>query len=63
MLNFIDDKDFAVVDKYVKNDDGSISWTYNDGESFHSGIIDIGNLGAWDKLQSLINSGKVEISN
>lgn len=39
MLNFINDNDFLLVDKYKQNDDGSVSWIYNDGNAAHSGFI------------------------
>lgn len=39
MLKFISDNDFLLVDKYKQNDDGSISWVYNDGNATHSGFI------------------------
>ncbi len=39
MLNFIDENDFLLVDKYKQNDDGSINWTYSDGNATHSGFI------------------------
>lgn len=39
MLKFINDNDFLLVDKYKQNDDGSISWVYNDGNATHSGFI------------------------
>ena len=39
MLKFIDDNDFLLVDKYKQNDDGSVSWIYNEGNATHSGFI------------------------
>ena len=41
MLKFIDENDFALVDTYSENTDGSVSWIYDEGEGLptHSGII------------------------
>ncbi|TMO16728.1 hypothetical protein CWB59_12470 [Pseudoalteromonas sp. S326] len=39
MLNFINDNDFLLVDKYKQNDGESVSWTYKDGGTLHSGVI------------------------
>lgn len=39
MLKFIDENDFLLVDKYKQNDDGTVSWTYTDGDATHSGFL------------------------
>lgn len=41
MLKFIDENDFLLVDTYEENEDGSVSWIYDEGEGLptHSGII------------------------
>tara|TARA_R110000822_G_scaffold58228_6_gene145777 strand:- start:19815 stop:20585 length:771 start_codon:yes stop_codon:yes gene_type:complete len=39
MLTFINDNDFLLVDKYRQNDDDSVSWTYTDGDTTHSGFL------------------------
>jgi hypothetical protein len=41
MLKFIDENDFLLVDTYKENEDGSVSWVYDEGEGLptHSGII------------------------
>ena len=39
MLKFIDENDFLLADKYKQNDDGSVSWIYNDGNATHSGFF------------------------
>ena len=39
MLNFTNDNDFLLVDKYKQNDDGSVSWIYKDGDVTHSGAL------------------------
>lgn len=41
MLKFIDENDFLLVDTYKENEDGSVSWIYDEGEGLptHSGII------------------------
>ncbi|MCQ8884466.1 DUF4376 domain-containing protein [Pseudoalteromonas agarivorans] len=39
MLNFINENDFLLVDKYKQNDDGSVGWIYKDGDATHSGFI------------------------
>lgn len=38
MLNFTNENDFLLVDKYKQND-GAVSWTYSDGNSTHSGFL------------------------
>lgn len=42
MLNFINENDFLLVDKYKQNEDGSVSWSYSDGNAVHSGLISEG---------------------
>jgi len=69
MLKFIDDNDFLLVDKYKQNDDGSISWVYNDGNATHSGFIREGmtrvdgdeTVDVWAKLQSKIASKAITV--
>jgi hypothetical protein len=41
MLKFIEQNDFLLVDTFKENEDGSVSWTYDEGEGLptHSGII------------------------
>lgn len=41
MLKFIDENDFLLVDVYKENEDGSVSWVYDEGEGLptHSGVI------------------------
>ena len=41
MLEFIDENDFLLVDTYKENEDGSVSWVYDEGEGLptHSGVI------------------------
>lgn len=69
MLTFINDNDFLLVDKYKQNDDGSISWTYNDGNATHSGFIFEGmtrvdgdeTIDVWAKLQQQVSYNKITI--
>lgn len=69
MLNFINDNDFLLVDKYKQNDDGSISWICKDGNVTHSGFIREGvvrldgdkAVDIWAKLQSKIADGSIAI--
>ncbi len=42
MLKFIDENDFLLVDKYKQNEDGSVTWSFKDSDSFHSGVISEG---------------------
>lgn len=41
MLKFIDENDFLLVDTYKENEDGSVTWVYDEGEGLptHSGVI------------------------
>jgi hypothetical protein len=41
MLKFIEENDFLLVDTYKENEDGSVSWVYDEGEGLptHSGVI------------------------
>ena len=41
MLKFIDENDFLKVDTFKENEDGSVSWVWDEGEGLptHSGII------------------------
>lgn len=41
MLKFIDENDFLLVDTYKENEDGSVSWIWDEGEGLptHSGVI------------------------
>ena len=39
MLNFTNDNDFLLVDKYKQNDDGTVSWSYKDGDISRSGFF------------------------
>jgi hypothetical protein len=41
MLKFIEENDFLLVDTYKENEDGSVSWTWDEGEGLptHSGVI------------------------
>lgn len=41
MLKFIDESDFLKVDSFKENEDGSVSWTWDEGvdKPTHSGII------------------------
>lgn len=41
MLKFINESDFLLVDEYKQNQDGTVSWTYNEGTDLptHCGII------------------------
>lgn len=67
MLKFIDENDFLLVDKYKQNEDDSVSWSFNDGESFHSGGIFEGftredgesTIDVWAKFQELVNDGTI----
>lgn len=69
MLKFIDDNDFLLVDKYKQNDDGSVSWVYNDGDATHSGFLRKGmaridgdeTIDVWGKLQSKIASKVISV--
>lgn len=69
MLKFIDENDFLLVDKYKQNDDGSVSWIYNDGNATHSGFIREGmtrvdgdeTIDVWGKLQSKISSKVIAV--
>lgn len=69
MLKFINDNDFLLVDKYKQNDDGSVSWIYNDGNATHSGFIRDGmtridgedTIDVWAKLQTELSLGNINI--
>lgn len=41
MLKFIDENDFLLVDTYKLNEDGTVNWTYDEGEGkpTHSGAL------------------------
>lgn len=41
MLKFIEESDFLKVDTFKENEDGSVSWIWDEGEGFptHSGVI------------------------
>lgn len=41
MLKFIDENDFLLVDTFKENEDGSVSWVWDEGEGLptHSGVI------------------------
>ena len=41
MLKFIDENDFLLVDTFKENEDGSVSWIWDEGEGLptHSGVI------------------------
>lgn len=69
MLKFINDNDFLLVDKYKQNDDGSVSWIYNDGNATHSGFLREGmtrtdgdeTVDVWAKLQQQVSYNKITI--
>lgn len=69
MLTFLNDNDFLLVDKYKQNDDGSVSWFYNDGEASHSGYLVDGltredgenTIDVWAKFQALITDGTLTV--
>lgn len=41
MLKFIDENDFLLVDTFKENEDGTVSWVWDEGEGLptHSGVI------------------------
>lgn len=69
MLTFLNDNDFLLVDKYKQNDDGSVSWTYTDGDATHSGFLREGMtrvdgedvIDIWAKFQSQVSQGNITI--
>lgn len=77
MLKFIDENDFLLVDTYKENEDGSVSWVYDEGEGLptHSGVIREGfkrftqypdgsdkEVDVWAKLWELHNDEQVSIN-
>ena len=72
MLKFIDENDFLLVDTYKENEDGSVSWVYNEGEGLpkHSGVIrpgftrkDAGDneIDVWQTMLNKAHSGEIFI--
>jgi len=72
MLKFIDENDFLLVDTYKENEDGSVSWVYNEGEGLptHSGVIrqgftrlgsDDNTIDIWQNLLTKEQSGEIYI--
>jgi hypothetical protein len=77
MLKFIDENDFLLVDTYKENEDGSVSWVYDEGEGLptHYGVIREGfkrftqdsdgsdkEIDVWAKLWELHNDEQVSIN-
>lgn len=72
MLKFINEDDFSKVDTFKENEDGSISWVWNEGEGLpdHSGIIregftrldsDDNTIDVWQNLLTKERSGEIFI--
>lgn len=72
MLKFIDENDFLLVDTYKENEDGSVSWVYNEGEGLptHSGVIRSGftrkdagdnEIDVWQTMLNKAHSGEIFI--
>lgn len=72
MLNFIDENDFLLVDTYKENEDGSVSWVWDEGEGkpTHSGIIrqdftrldsDGNTIDVWQTLLAKEQAGEIFI--
>lgn len=59
MLEFIDENDFLLVDIYKENEDGSVSWIWDEGEGLptHSGVIREG----FKRFKQDSNGNNVEI--
>lgn len=72
MLKFINEEDFLKVDTLRENEDGSVSWVWNEGEGLpiHSGIIrqgfkrldsDGNTIDVWQNLLTKEQSGEIFI--
>ncbi len=72
MLKFINEDDFLKVDTLKENEDGTVSWVWNEGEGLptHSGIIrqgftrldsDGNTINVWQILLSKEQSGEIFI--
>lgn len=72
MLKFIDENDFLLVDTYKENEDGSVSWVYDEGEGLptHSGVIRPGftrkdeednEIDVWQTMLNIAHSGEIFI--
>ena len=72
MLKFIDENDFLEVDTFKENEDGSVSWIWDEGENLptHSGVIFEGftrtdsegvTVNVWEKLLEKEIAGLVTI--
>ena len=72
MLKFIDENDFLLVDTYKENEDGSVSWVYDEGEGLptHSGVIRPGftrkdaednEIDVWQTMLNKAHSGEIFI--
>jgi len=69
MLKFINDNDFLLVDKYKQNDDGSVGWSFKDGDTTHSGFLREGmtrvdgedTVDIWSKFQTQLSKGKITV--
>ena len=65
MLKFIDESDFLKVDTFKENEDGSVAWRWQDGDTTHTGVIFEGftrtdensnTVDVWAKLWELHNN-------
>lgn len=72
MLKFIEESDFLKVDTFKENEDGSISWMWDEGEGLptHSGVIREGfkrkdsagnTIDVWQTLLAKEQSGEIFI--
>lgn len=72
MLKFINEDDFLKVDTLKENEDGTVSWVWNEGEGLptHSGIVrqdftrldsDGNTINVWQTLLSKEESGEIFI--
>ncbi len=72
MLKFIEESDFLKVDTFKENEDGSISWMWDEGEGLptHSGVIREGfkrkdsagnTIDVWQTLLAKEQSGEIYI--
>lgn len=71
-ITFINEDDFLKVDTYKENEDGSVSWVYDEGEGLptHSGVIRPGftrkdaednEIDVWQTMLNKAHSGEIFI--
>lgn len=71
MLKFIDSTDFLKVDTFKQNEDGSVAWQWQEGDTTHSGVIfdgftrtdeDGSTIDVWAKLWELHNNASSSVN-